>query len=515
MFQIKALALVAMLCAITIGCSTADNPINSPTATINQGGTNLDNKSPDIGLKKLQEDVQKRMASLPGLKSLTAPTGKGGKAEVDYDNNHYYDEQPWGGNTNRFIYAYDYTWAGPDGEDWVQYQLIQVLFQSWDAPIPAHSIIIPMNEDNYHSLTDIDNNPWHGGWAWSGYIDEQQVSYSFVENDAETGLTGLKIDFDIQSAYYPPEWGYGYENFYYGYFYCYRYSIKPEYWQYYYGYDYPSTYGYTSYTEFFPQFIETNYGQIQDGEGSSIGPYYGPDEWNGGGTPTYTLSGTAFLDMNGNGSQDGDEPGISGANVSLSDVGNTSTDSDGNYSFADVEEGTYTVSCGAIAGFSATTATSVEFELSADSDVDFGFAIDFDSFGGSSANSHGMGWWKENIRKAVQGQNRGVQISAAALETLRASLSNFALAPLNFGSLADAYAALSYNGGNAASRLARHLTASEYNFANGAYLDGDQLLTWAFVVWGEYLVQNFGNYTNGELNAAKDLFEDYNEGQIH
>jgi len=182
---------------------------------------------------------------------------------------------------------------------------------------------------------------------------------------------------------------------------------------------------------------------------------------------------------------------------------------------AEVEGGDYTVSCGAVNGFAATTATSVEVSVSADSEVDFGFNFVVNSInGGNVSGVHGMGWWKENINKAIRGQVRGVQISAAALEALLVTLSTFALPVLNYASLGDAYAALNYSGGNAGSKVAQHFTASEYNYANGSLIDGDAFATWALMVWGEYVVTNSGNYSRDYLNAVKDLFEHFNGGEI-
>ncbi len=60
-----------------------------------------------------------------------------------------------------------------------------------------------------------------------------------------------------------------------------------------------------------------------------------------------TISGVVFDDTDGNGSQDGGDPGFAGVPVSLLDgatpVGSTTTSGDGSYSFSNLAEGTYTV----------------------------------------------------------------------------------------------------------------------------------------------------------------------------
>jgi len=64
----------------------------------------------------------------------------------------------------------------------------------------------------------------------------------------------------------------------------------------------------------------------------------------GCGTPGENdITGTKFYDANVNGTQDPDEPGIPGWKIELSPAFNTTTDSNGNYAFLNVPDGTYTV----------------------------------------------------------------------------------------------------------------------------------------------------------------------------
>lgn len=63
------------------------------------------------------------------------------------------------------------------------------------------------------------------------------------------------------------------------------------------------------------------------------------------------MQGTLFHDRNGNGTQDAGEPGIAGAEVTLSDARRdveltrtATTDADGLYTFEEVPEGLYTLS---------------------------------------------------------------------------------------------------------------------------------------------------------------------------
>ena len=45
---------------------------------------------------------------------------------------------------------------------------------------------------------------------------------------------------------------------------------------------------------------------------------------------------------------------------------------------------------------------------------------------------------------------------------------------------------------------------------NEAYIDGDVVMTWFFLYYGEYLVVHADDYTRGELLFAKDWYDAYN-----
>ncbi|MGB0383793.1 MAG: SdrD B-like domain-containing protein [Ardenticatenaceae bacterium] len=80
---------------------------------------------------------------------------------------------------------------------------------------------------------------------------------------------------------------------------------------------------------------------------------------NFGYQPAGRISGTAFEDANGNGTQDGGEAGI--ANVSITLDGqdrSTTTDANGNYEFTNVDEGNYTVTANPVSGYSGPTPNS-------------------------------------------------------------------------------------------------------------------------------------------------------------
>lgn len=99
-------------------------------------------------------------------------------------------------------------------------------------------------------------------------------------------------------------------------------------------------------------------------------------------TPTYTISGLVFDDLNGNGRQDGSETGydnhMGAATISLitgggSPMGTTYTDSFGNFSFSNLTAGNYTVQLAVVPPtYTATTPVNVSLNLTSDGWATFG-----------------------------------------------------------------------------------------------------------------------------------------------
>ena len=76
-----------------------------------------------------------------------------------------------------------------------------------------------------------------------------------------------------------------------------------------------------------------------------------------------TVSGTVWNDVNGNGVHDGPEAGRSGVTVSLNGDRSTTTDGDGNYSFADAVPGPGTVGVTVPSGFAVVGSASRPIDL--------------------------------------------------------------------------------------------------------------------------------------------------------
>jgi len=92
-----------------------------------------------------------------------------------------------------------------------------------------------------------------------------------------------------------------------------------------------------------------------------------------------TISGQKYYDINGNGEQDADEPGIPGGDVSLlldgKVVANATTDDNGMYSFKNLLPGTYTVNDPVPSGLVLTTSSSVTVTVTSSVVVKANFGI--------------------------------------------------------------------------------------------------------------------------------------------
>ena len=92
-----------------------------------------------------------------------------------------------------------------------------------------------------------------------------------------------------------------------------------------------------------------------------------------------TISGVKYYDINGNGAQDADEPGIPGGDVSLlldgAVVANTTTDDSGMYSFKNILPGTYTINDPVPSGLVLTTSSSVVVTVTSGTVVKANFGL--------------------------------------------------------------------------------------------------------------------------------------------
>jgi len=226
-----------------------------------------------------------------------------------------------------------------------------------------------------------------------------------------------------------------------------------------------------------------------------------------------TIAGITFYDVNKDGVYQTTEPVLGSVSLQLSSGASTTSASDGSYTFDHLKgDMTYTVTAGDLEGFahSGNASQTVTPKNGAASEADFGFVLDYSWLNGKTANGYTIGFWKTNIDKAIAGKTNGVQISKVTLDGYVSLLSGFALSPLNVTSLKDASAYLSATGSSATVLLSKQLMGSEFNYANGAYIGGNKLLTYFFLYDGEYMLANPASYTSAQLLAQKDKYDAYN-----
>lgn len=227
-------------------------------------------------------------------------------------------------------------------------------------------------------------------------------------------------------------------------------------------------------------------------------------------TTGMTVRGVVFLDFDGDGSRGANEPALPGVEVTV-DASSVESDAAGGYIFTGLSVTGHTVAAAELDALERTTAGSVEVSATdGEVVVDFGYSLDVATIGGRTADGRTIGFWKTNIAKALDGRTKGLQVEAVTLKSYVASLSNFILSPYDGLTLTSALTFLESNSPDAEDLLAKQLLGSELNYANEAWIDGDALLTFAFVAWGEYLLEDAANRTRSELIAAKDWFDAYN-----
>ena len=228
-----------------------------------------------------------------------------------------------------------------------------------------------------------------------------------------------------------------------------------------------------------------------------------------------TISGNVYFDITGDLLLSSDEPCIQGVTMTLSDGQTVITDADGNYTFT-VLPGDYTVSVGDVQGMDLVTAPSIDVSINADTQyasvagVDFGLALNIADFCGQLADGFAIGFWKNNVSKAIAGRNKGVQVDAATINSYVDMIADYALEPFDGIDEQGAVDVLSSKSSDAADLLAKQLMGSEFNLMNGAYIGGNELVTEMFINYGEYLLKHAGDYSRDELLDAKDWFDAYN-----
>jgi hypothetical protein len=146
----------------------------------------------------------------------------------------------------------------------------------------------------------------------------------------------------------------------------------------------------------------------------------------------------------------------------------------------------------------------------ADETVNFGFELDLEVFNGQLADGYTIGFWKNNIAKALMNKNKGIQVDRATLENYVDEIAAFALEPFDGIDLQGALDVLSARGSDEVLLLKKQLLGSEFNFMNEAFIGDNQMLTYLFLYYGEYMVKHADEYSRDEILNLKDWFDAYN-----
>lgn len=230
---------------------------------------------------------------------------------------------------------------------------------------------------------------------------------------------------------------------------------------------------------------------------------------------TFAVRGRVFFDVNADGRQQSSDFGLPGFPVALiaaNGVATTTvTGSDGWYSF-NVSPATYRVTVPGAKGFDFTTASAwtIKVTSAAVAVPDCGLRICFNDLWTLRADGCTIGFWKNNVSKALGASGCGAQISPANIKAYTTAIGSLALEPFDGLTPAQALANLKSTSCGAKDLLAKQLLAAEYNYQNRAYIGGNAVLTYAFIYWGEYTLKNAAASSRSDVLYVKEWMEAYN-----
>lgn len=280
---------------------------------------------------------------------------------------------------------------------------------------------------------------------------------------------------------------------------------------------------------------------VKGGTYFAIGNTTGPSDDGGNPqTTTYSISGLVYLDANGNGQYDVDEPTIANATVILSDTSGSQqavmySDALGYYSFSGLANGDYDITIPSDTTdegdfnetlteyFNANHETMTANLNGQDLlDVNFGYQIsmtdivddintdDPDNDGYSFAGSgKTIGYWKHQHSVAIKGRGRA-HVDATTLTAYLNAIENAWLAD-TFVFTSDLFVSsfdiLSARTSDANELLLKQLLACELNFMDSRGLGDNLALQGLLLAWSEYVSYYNYLYSREEILAVKDLLD--------
>lgn len=283
---------------------------------------------------------------------------------------------------------------------------------------------------------------------------------------------------------------------------------------------------------------ETEY-SVKGGTYFAIGGTMGPGETTVS-TNVYSISGFAYVDANGNGLFDPDEPALSNVSVSLYDDTNNLivtvlTDANGYYIFTELQEGDYSVNIASsgttedfneilLAYFGRVDASAIGVSLFGGDSMgnNFGFALSItailDDFNSADPDNDGftfsgtgktIGYWKHQHNVAIRGKGRAHVDATTLLSYLGTVEGLFLSDPFQFedgNEFVSAVAILKSTSSNEVDLLLKQLLGTELNHVAGRGLIGDYMdLQAVLIAWAEYLAKYNHLYDRETLLQAKDI----------
>lgn len=215
---------------------------------------------------------------------------------------------------------------------------------------------------------------------------------------------------------------------------------------------------------------------------------------------------------------EGDDFGLKSVTIKLLNASNRAvvatitSGTDGSYCFSNVAPGNYIVQAVAPNGMEATTQSERAITVGSKNVAvrDIGFGLDFDKIRTYCANGKSSSHWKTQIDKAISGDKRDVQVSAANCNTYTRNISALCLNVFDGMTLKNASSYLGSRSTSSKDQLNKELIAAQYNYSHGVYINGDKNLTYCFLQWGERVSKNSSKYTDSYRRFSKGWFEAFN-----
>jgi len=234
--------------------------------------------------------------------------------------------------------------------------------------------------------------------------------------------------------------------------------------------------------------------------------------------PGVSVQGVVFFDANRNGSCEYDEFRFDNVNIALNVIETKITDEFGVADFGERQSASYTMEVvnggpyNLLTHWINTTPTLREFLISDDTIGPvvkyFGFYLNtcLDNIDG---DNHTIGFWKHNIKSALQNKNQGIQVSKIDLLIYLAEVENLGPydIPFDFGTnkLQTAYDYLAYNGSDPVAKLVKQLVAAELNWVSG-YSSTEPSIEQAILWYAEWTYNN----DLGNANNVASILDEWN-----